>query len=199
MPLKRILLLLLLLTASAAADTKTIQVSADTLSNWTPSAGANWQCVEELTSPDADYVTTTGTANDIYQCGDTVLSFSTISSVTVYIRVKSTSAEDAVRPILMVAGLRYGTGAITDPANTYQDYSVAFDVSAKNWTQDSLTRMKIGIDPYGVPAGTITVSQVYAVVTYTPPATGYPAGVRADNAGAYPRASNTAVQVRGKQ
>lgn len=197
MPLKRILLLLLLLTASAAADTMIVQINGDTLTNWTASTGDDWSCVDEYPYSDADYVTTTGTANGLYQCADSTLPVgAVVSSVTVWIRVKSTSAEDAVRPIFMTKTLRYGTGAITDPANVYQDYDVTYTVA--NWNQDSVNCMKVGIDPYGTPVGTITVSSVYAIINYTI-VTGYPAGVRADNAGAYPRASNTAVQVRGKQ
>jgi hypothetical protein len=200
MPLKPLLLFALLLAAwsCASADTKIVQLSGDTLTAWTdyPATGVDYVCIDEYPYSDADYVSTTGTANGLYQCGDSTLSAgATITSVTVYVRMKGTELDDAVRPILTVAANRYGDIKYT--TTSYVDQSMVFSVSG--WTADSLTRMKIGIDPYGTPVGTITVSQVYAVVTYTPAATGYPAGRRADNAGVYPMATNAAVQVRGKQ
>lgn len=116
----------------------------------TPSAGANWQCVDEIAPSDTDYVyTDTADVYDLYACNDPTPDpvAGTVVTVRVFARAKLAEA---------------GAGSIATQVKTeateYSGSSVALDTTAKYlstiydlnpqtgiaWTLDEVKALQIG-------------------------------------------------------
>lgn len=201
-----ILALLLTLAGSASGDTETLRPNAvGTTTQWTKSTGTyNYQCVDEVTVSDADYVSETSIGEvDIYRFDnpDSIAANATITNVRLYVRGKYVTAAGVSVPIINVSGTNrspdaFGFEFTSSFVDYYYDWATNPD-DASAWIESDLDSIQAGM---ACDLGTPRVSWVYLVVTYTNPATGL-VGVRANNAAVGVRGCNDAasITVRGKQ
>lgn len=122
---------------------------AGTTTQWTPSAGSNFQNVDEA-APDGDTTynsETTATELDLYAMGDLGTSGGTVRAVQV---VHSSRKDDAslrqVAPMLRVGGVNY-TGTTQTLATDYTFYLQVHqrDPSPADWTISSVNASEAGI------------------------------------------------------
>lgn len=114
----------------------------------TPSAGANWDCVEESPPSDANYVSSP-TANDIdsYACTDLV-GAGNITAVCPWVRCKSSAAgASSMAPLYRIGGVDYERtiqGFDVDWVYKYQieETSPATGVA---WTVPEVNGMELGV------------------------------------------------------
>lgn len=139
--------------------------------NLTPSAGANWQCVND--NNDATYVATNTSSyiRDTYTLEDTaVISGDTITSVTLYFRIMSAiSGTTYGVPVFYINGNYYnGTyqTATTGWSTKYEKFTTN-PSSGSAWTINDLNNMQVGIELLtSNTASQARCSEVYAVVNY---------------------------------
>lgn len=211
-PMTRLLLIILLLPAICFAETETLRPNAvGTTTQWTdyPSAGDNYADVDEVSTDDADYVSTATHAYvDLYNLGATAIpANSIISSLKVWVRAKGTLDGTEETYGFMKVGVRPASTnrlhatqiTLTDAFANYSREWTTNPDTTREWRYYDLDNLQAEI--YAVLIGsagsTITVSQVWVEITYT--LSGSPAGVRGYQGGSVARATNTTLQVRGKQ
>lgn len=143
-----------------------------TNTQWIPSAGANYECVNEVT-PDNDtsYVSTTGNNNhDSYNLQDHVTGSGTISNVRVYVRAKSLTAGYILRLAVVIGGVEY-EGADITLTDAYADY---YEDWAQNpatlaaWTWTEIDALEAGFRNRVSGFIEHRVTTVWVVVKYTP-------------------------------
>lgn len=206
--MKKLLILVLLLFASqvAFADTETLRPNAaGSTTEWTAyPANNNYTRVDEASTNDADYVYATGSKIDLYNLAASAIhSYDTIVSVTLWIRAKC--PDPGMGAGLLIPLLRPGStnriGAEITPTTSYANYSTVWTTNPDNsqaWTAADLANLQAGMDFEDLE--TEYVSQLWVDVDYNPGApSGPPAGVRGYQGGVVFWATNSYVQVRGKQ
>ena len=166
--------LLLGLTSPVFAETATLfPDSAGNETNITHVTGAvfHWDAVNESTADDASsFVEQNGdgsTARDLYNITNSTTT-GDISNVRIYIRGLGTSAW--YKHVLKTNSTVY-TSAEFDSASfttQYTDYSVNPNTSSA-WTWTQIDALQIGTQIYRDPSQAPNVTQIYALITYTPP------------------------------
>jgi len=155
----------------ASPDTETLRPSgAGDRTELTPSAGANWQCVDEA-SPDEDgsYVYTGSGDYDLYALSNHALT-GVVTSVTVYARGKLTGDSGSTFKTVMKTGGNVYYGSVyslssswtTRPSPTYTDNPS----TGTTWTWDEVDALQAGVSLTAVSAAYCT--QVYVVVDAAP-------------------------------
>jgi len=126
---------------------------AGTTTQWTPSAGANYQCVDEIPPSSSDYVSTTATAQtDTYSMANPSLpSGATIQAVIAEARAQKTQADPAT-----IANVIRSGG--TDYAGSDQSISLSWQAYLTRWTTDpadsgAWTQAKVNALECGVRSG----------------------------------------------
>ena len=157
----------------ASPDVETLRPNAaGTNTDWTPSAGANYACVNEET-PDEDdsYVyTTANNRHDSYNLQDHTNGSGNISNVRVYARAKSLTAGRDIAIEIVVSATTY-TGAKQTLTIGYVDY---YEDWAQNpagpadWTWSDIDALEAGVRNYVAGGVEHRVTTVWVEVTYTP-------------------------------
>ncbi|MCL6579348.1 MAG: hypothetical protein K6T73_08180 [Candidatus Bathyarchaeota archaeon] len=146
-------------------------------------ASQNWDCVDETTPDDSTTYVRSPTTDDIprldtYNIPDSnIPAGSTISNVTIYIR--SNSAHNLYRSLqriaIRVGGVNYYCGLFAPPTEwtNYECLCVKNPRTGSAWTIADINALEIGIQIASGSNGAVFLgrcTQVYVVVTYTPPA-----------------------------
>jgi len=141
----------------------------------TPSAGANWENVdEESQDGDATYNQGNTSLRDTFVTGGGVPAGATYISVELVIWAKASTTPGT----LLIGYLRLAGEDSDLPlspfgyvATSYTAYSVVMDLSPSSapWTPDEVNALELGYQVQVV-IGTVNVTQAYLVVTYTAPA-----------------------------
>ena len=124
---------------------------AGTTTAWDPSAGANWECVDEI-PPDSDttYVSTaTATEVDTYEFGDVTPTTGTVLAVVTYMFARKDDAgarviNSVVRPV----ATDYASGASHSVGDSYAYYSDLYEENeevAGVWTIATVNASEFGI------------------------------------------------------
>lgn len=147
---------------------------AGDLTNCTPSAGSNWDCVDESSANDSDYVYTLGSAyvEDSYALANHAAASGTINSVTVHARVRKTasSTNNQVAPLLRLSGTTVN-GTNWTITTSFAEYSQAVArPGGGSWTEGDLDALQAGVKMRSRGTGSEwpEVSQLWIVVDYTP-------------------------------
>jgi hypothetical protein len=118
--------------------------------NFTPSAGSNYACVDEIPPSDTDYVSTNTADNiDTYATGNMTGSVGEIKCVQVQIRAKTEGSPTPTKLALMVRSSSTDYAG-TDQAITsaYLDYRQLWAVdpaTSSAWTESGVNAVEIGI------------------------------------------------------
>jgi hypothetical protein len=144
--------------------------AAGDLTQFTPSTGSNYTCVNELPSSDTKYVSHAPTATDLYNIQDnTDLSISnyTIQAVTILMRAKYTTAATGYFDV-KDNGTEYTTAiTLTSSAAWYSLLYTTMPNGGAAWTNARFNAFQIGAK---VTAGTLmTVYEEYCMVAYLVP------------------------------
>lgn len=151
--------------------------SNGTLQDFTASSGNAYECVDEVTANDADYIWKgQASAPTLYPRSTFNLpnpsAEGTINSVTVYARCKDNGNVNARIRLGVHNGTTYTETSDIDATNSYALYSQTWNNNPNNsnnpWTWsdiNSLQPLVYGKVPY---ATAIYFSQVYVEVDYTP-------------------------------
>ncbi|MHA2202428.1 MAG: DUF2341 domain-containing protein, partial [Candidatus Hodarchaeales archaeon] len=140
------------------------------ISNENPVSGTHWQLVSD--DDDTTYVeeTTTNIRRDTYQTEDAPRNLGTITSVTVYVRVTSSTTTMAAAEIELVTHSQLYQGT----PFWYEDYWLENSRTFTNnpftsqpWTWDEVNGMEIGMELKGETGSTSRCSKVWAEVHYT--------------------------------
>jgi hypothetical protein len=126
--------------------------AAGTFTQFTPSVGANYTCVDEVVySGDTDFVySDTAPKKDTYNVTD----YSGITPTTIYaVTVSSTARKDdtsahTFRNVLK-SGVVVATGAIQTVGNSYVEYTDYFTADPNDgalWTVSKINAMEIGVE-----------------------------------------------------
>ena len=148
---------------------------------FTPSAGTNWENVDETSSDgDTTYNSHSGGVNvvDVFTIeSNSLIAGDTITNVSVYVTSRATSAG---RLITASINTRINensvstNGSSNNNGTTYAEYSTSYNnrpSDSASWTNTDITNLLIGYNG-GVQSTNLRVTQVYVVVTYTPAAGG---------------------------
>jgi len=151
---------------------------AGDLTEWTPNAGANWQCVDEAVCDASDHVTAnTDGLRDLYTLPADVPLTASINSVTVY-RAQDRAAQWTVGhtyPILKTGGVIHRGAAVTAsyPHVTISCNSPVSHTWTENpettnpWTPAEVNALQAGVEEV-VTGAQVYVQHLYVVVDYTP-------------------------------
>jgi len=164
---------------TATSTTLTIRPNAaGDLTQWTAVGDtANYLCVDEATSDeDTTYVScTVQNKEDLYNLENHTTQTGAISNVRVYIRAKLTAAGDDQITIEVKTGGTTYAGTTVSPTTTYADYYSDWaqnPQTASAWTWAQIDALQAGFK--SVKVGAVftgeRVTQLYVIVTYTPPA-----------------------------
>lgn len=153
--------------------TVTLRPDGDVLTDWTPvGAGSHYLEVDEVTPDEDTTYIYTGSAGDWdgYSLSTSGLTTETINKVTIYVRVRKTTA-DAVR---VRCGVRIGAGNYLGgqiyPTTSYADASDERLVNPKTglaWTIAEVEALIGIIYSAQVAGGEARCTQLWAVVDYT--------------------------------
>ena len=165
-------------TVTSANQTLTLRPTGDSDCNLS-SVGAtnNYECVDDTTVNDNNYVAETGpggtTNYDLYTANDHTDEYGTINSITIYNRIYGTGGDpggDAGHTYIKIGGTTasgdwvYPNGSYT---NISKEYSSSI-TSASAWTWAEVDSLLIGTYlSRGASGGNSRTTQVYAVVDYT--------------------------------
>ena len=143
----------------------------------TPSAGANWECVDESShDSDTSYVSTTspGGVTDLYaKSSNSIGAGDTINSVTVYMVARITSSGRLINGqannVIKENGVKT-TATAKSLTTSYVSYSTTYTTKPSNgtaWTKTDIDNLQIGVR-LAAQSTTSRCTQVYVVVDYTP-------------------------------
>ena len=143
----------------------------------TPSAGANWECVDEAShDSDTSHVSTTGAGvtGDLYaKSSNSIGTGDTINSVTVYMVARITSSGRLIngqaRNVIKENGVKT-TATAQSLTTSYVSYSTTYTTKPSNgsaWTKTDIDNLQIGVS-LSAQSTTSRCTQVYVVVDYTP-------------------------------
>jgi hypothetical protein len=115
---------------------------------WTPSVGANWECVNEIPKNDADYVSASGTDKDedTYTTGNLSGSIASINCVQVQSRTQNITFTNNLNLIVRSGGADYISGdkAVSDWMSYYHIWETNPADSAA-WEEADVNAIEIGI------------------------------------------------------
>ncbi len=140
--------------------------------DWTPSTGSNWQCVDEASPDDSDFVSSTSFgAIDLYTQSGGVPAGATVNSITVHVRAKASLASfSSIEPYIRSGTTESGPSSQL-LSDAFADYNWLFSTdpaTGSAWTVSAANACQIGVNAqnsFGFV--TETVSQVYADIDYT--------------------------------
>jgi hypothetical protein len=138
-----------------------------------PSAGANYQCVDEaVANEDTDYVGS-GSASlyDLYSLSSLSYAKATINSVIITVRLKHITGTGAGASIGVRTNSTTDWGTYFNPASSWTTYTRTLTnnpVTSDPWTVAEINAMKIGIYLLGNVSNVYTCTQVFATVNFTP-------------------------------
>lgn len=149
-------------------------------SSWTPSAGSNYQCVDEvIPNDDTDYVSSSTTNQEDYYNVEAsgLIGTETINVVAVSQRSKSITSSSTISVGAMkteggtkaVSGtVNVGTSYNTHSSDSSPTYNLITyqDPDGSNWTPSTVDTMQIGIKELGSIDTRVTTE--WALVDYTP-------------------------------
>jgi len=124
--------------------------AAGNATNWTPSAGSNYDCVEEIPPSDTDYVSTnTADLIDTYTTGDLAGTIAEIKCVQVQARTAfdATPTPTNINLVARSGGTDYFSGDIAVPA-AYKELSYLWEAdpaTAVAWIESGVNALQIGI------------------------------------------------------
>ena len=154
---------------------------AGSYTDWTPSAGSNWQNVDE-TSSDGDTTKNTvvsALARDSFTSTDAISTSATVSKVTVYVTMKSSSAFSILPQLLVVSSAVTGQGYPSGTpflTTSYAEYSLDFTTDPATgaaWAATAVNAAEFGYaEITGAGTPTASATQCYAIVTYELPTEG---------------------------
>ncbi|MGD9889876.1 MAG: hypothetical protein AB7U18_01105 [Dehalococcoidia bacterium] len=143
---------------------------------WTPTAGANWENVDESSADDDSSYNalnqSTGLDGDLFTTDANIPSGATSISVELKLRARATQAFASVLQVYIKTNGSTYASQVTSPTlgTSYANYSKVLatnPITGAAWTDAEINALEIGY--YGnVGAGTALVTQCYADVTYTP-------------------------------
>jgi hypothetical protein len=120
----------------------TLPAGAGGTTEWTPSAGANWQCVDEQPSNgDTDYVSAASAPlTDTYSCPAEATAGSIIYAVAVHATARKDDAgTNEVDGVLRSAGANYANGAPAALSASYARYRWRWDTDPATGTAWTVT------------------------------------------------------------
>lgn len=129
---------------------KILLTGAGNSTNWTPSVGANWQCVDERPASDVDYVSiNTVDIVDTYQAGNMVGSINSVKCVQVQSRTESfvTPTPTNLKLVVRSGGVDYLSGDKFVPAAPSGLHNLWETNPADSlaWEEADVNAMEIGI------------------------------------------------------
>lgn len=151
--------------------------ASGSFTTWTPSAGSNWQCVDEV-SPDEDttrVVSTSGAGTyETYGTDANLSSGIVISNVSITIRAKASAGFSALIYAAGVAGSLFVSSG-TFLTTSYANYTFSWatnPVSGVAWTYTDINDLEIGMLGAMGTGINAYVTQVYGTVDYSNPPSG---------------------------
>lgn len=136
-----------------AGDCKVEQVlptGAGATTAWTPSAGSNWQCVDEAPpTGDTDYVSSsTAAQTDTYACGDlSVATSGTVKAVQASVLARKDDAGSRSLALVARPGSTDRVGATQAVSDSYARYAQVWDTNpdtAAAWTVGEVNSSQFG-------------------------------------------------------
>lgn len=149
------------------------EANGDTIQN-TPSAGANWQCVDDTGTGDDGATTVSPPATkvwklDLYELPTAVEDEATISKVVIKAKVNTALGLDKARICIKTHSTEYRGAIETQTPWGYisREYSVNPNTSAA-WTWGEITALQVGIELYedDIKGAGCACTQVYAEVVF---------------------------------
>ena len=145
--------------------------AAGNVTGLTPSAGSNWDCVND-TTPDGDstYVYSNTVKYDLYNIQDLPWDYGVIDSVTVTAHCRADSASCNAYMRIYTHSTLY-EGAMKVLTGVYGNYSHVWAVNPYTglaWTIDEINSLQIGIQVEPAPTMSGRCTQIYADVVITP-------------------------------
>lgn len=124
-----------------------VPTGAGNTTGWTASAGANWECVDEIPKNDADYVNASGILKDTYAAGNMSGSISSIKCVQIQSRSKSITHTNTLKLIVRSGGADYeGDGGVVGAAFKSHYYIwEANPADAAAWEEADVNAAEIGV------------------------------------------------------
>lgn len=115
---------------------------------WTPSAGSNWQAVDEdLANGDTDYIASTTPNNiDTYTLEDSPLSFNAYGVKTIMQARKNDSGTRQIAPVIRTGGTDYAGTSVALGAS-YIHYTQLYDLDPTStpWATATVDGMELGV------------------------------------------------------
>lgn len=129
---------------------KILPISAGNSTNWTPSAGANYECVDERPPSDADYVSINANDQvDTYVAGSMIGSIASVNCVQVQSRIESDGAPTPTNLKLVArsGGADYFSGDKSVPVDPKSVYHLWENNPADSqaWEESDINAMEPGI------------------------------------------------------
>lgn len=149
--------------------------AAGTITELTPSGGANYSCVDEaVANDDTDYVRNNSTSEtylkDTYNIPNSSIGTGTINSVTVYCRSRKEGSTSYAYPVIRTHDTYYYGSALT-LTTSYQDHSKEWTTNPNTglaWTWDEINALEIGVYLVKIASSyKPRCTQVYVVIDYT--------------------------------
>lgn len=128
-----------------------VPIGVGNTTGWTPSVGANWQCVDEKPASDADYVSiNSNDAVDTYATANMVGAISDIKCVQIQSRVKTDGVPTPTNLKLVVrsGGTDYLSGDKVVPATAKSLWNLWENnpADAAAWEETDVNAMEIGVE-----------------------------------------------------
>lgn len=165
---------------SGVASETEVPTGAGATTQWTPSAGSNWQNVDDAVgAPDAD-----STYNESSTAGHMDLftkaaltnpsapgAPNRVSLVGRFRRTSATGTNPTVRFVLRIGGVNYFSSAITISSTSYGDDTVRYTLKPSDstfWSKTDIDNAEIGYELTTAPgAGAVRCTQFYVEEEYT--------------------------------
>lgn len=149
--------------------------------DWTPSAGSNWQNVDETVSDgDTTKNTVVGAIKyDTFVSSDSISTAGTVSKMTVYVTMKSSASFSQLPQLIVISSgasqSLYPTG-VPFLTTSYVEYSYDFTTDPNTgsaWTAAAVNAAEFGYTEItGAGTPTASATQCYAIITYELPCEG---------------------------
>lgn len=140
-------------SADWIGDTRILGIvpsGAGTTTQWTPSTGSNYACVDETPVSDTDYnYTNTNDNIDLYAMGDTGLSGKTIKAVAFDVRLsyEGTPTPTGVKPVVRHSSTNYAGDTITT-TTAYKTYQKIYETNpgtSSAWSISDIDAVELGV------------------------------------------------------
>jgi hypothetical protein len=122
----------------------------DTAAVWTASAGAPWQCVDEIPYSDSDYISTNATGNvDTYNCNSLTGTIGQVKSLRVLMRYAYEGTPTPTKQKIAIrTGDNYHYGDDLTPTLSYQYAQKLWEINPEDsaaWEEADITDLEIGV------------------------------------------------------